>query len=205
MKMIPRSVISMLGLWAVLLVPGTQAQQRAQPPADPAVQQLQQRLRTVASRPEQAAATAYERLRAEQAVQMLADAPSRQREFARQLANRRVEIAEIAGRTASAQQQLEQLERERSDLLLEASRQDAAQARAEAERLRVQAQIQAEEALRLRAEAEAASLARDEAENLILDVGGEEADRLRKARERAAELERQEAELRRLESGQPDD
>lgn len=172
----------------------------AQSAPDPAVQSLQQRLRLIASDPYQAGATAYERLRAEQAVQTLATARGKQRDFALQMAQRRVDIAETAARTASLQREVEQLDRQRNELLLEASRQDAARARAEAERLRVQAQIQAEEAQRLRAEAEAATLARDEAETLVLDVGGAEVERLRKARERAAELQRQEAEL----SGKPE-
>lgn len=168
---------------------------QAQSATDSVVQSLQQRLRTIASDPHQAGATAYERLRAEQAVQTLATSRGKQRDFAMQMAQRRVDIAETAARTASLQREVEQLDRQRNELLLEASRQDAARARAEAERLRVQAQIQAEEAQRLRAEAEAATLARDEAETLVLDVGGAEAERLRKARERAAELQRQEAEL----------
>lgn len=168
---------------------------QAQSAPDAAVQSLQQRLRVIASDPHQAGATAYERLRADQAVQTLATARGNQRDFALQMAQRRVEIAETAARTAALQREVEQLDRQRNELLLEASRQDAARARAEAERLRIQAQVQAEEAQRLRIEAEAAALARDEAETLVLDVGGAEAERLRKARERAAELERQEAEL----------
>ena len=62
-------------------------------------------------------------------------------------------------------------------------------------RLRVQAQILAEEAERLRATAAAEAAARQQAEALILDVGGEQARKLREAREREAELKRQEAEL----------
>ena len=42
---------------------------------------------------------------------------------------------------------------------------------------------------------EAASAAQQDAENLVIDVGGAEADRLRAARARDAELARREAEL----------
>ncbi|HEX2083128.1 MAG TPA: hypothetical protein VHF86_06560, partial [Xanthomonadaceae bacterium] len=55
---------------------------------------------------------------------------------------------------------------------------------------------------RLRAEAEAAAQARQQAEDLIIDVGGAEAERLKAARAREAELARQEAEL--LSEGQDD-
>ncbi|MDG6348875.1 hypothetical protein QAA18_09025, partial [Luteimonas sp. 8-5] len=51
------------------------------------------------------------------------------------------------------------------------------------------------EAERLRAAAEAEAAARQKAEEVILDVGGAEARKLRAARKRAAELARQEAEL----------
>ena len=140
---------------------------------------------------------AYERLRAQQAVQALAGARSSQRADALALAERRVEIAEVASRTALAQREVERLDRTRGELLLEATRQDAARARAEAERLRMEARMQAEEAQRLREAAEAEALARQEAEDLIQTVGGAEAERLRAARAREAELARQEAELKR--------
>ena len=85
--------------------------------------------------------------------------------------------------------------RERSELLVEASRQDAARARAEAERLRIQAQIQAEEAERLRLAAESEYGARQEVEGVLEGVASDQAAKLRAARARQAELERREAEL----------
>jgi hypothetical protein len=111
------------------------------------------------------------------------------------LAARRVAIAELAARSELAERAIDRLDRARSELLVEASRREAERARQEAERLRVQAQIQAEEAQRLRAEAEAAALARQQAEDVIIDVGGEQAAKLTAARKREAELARQEAEL----------
>ena len=59
----------------------------------------------------------------------------------------------------------------------------------------IQAPSQAAEAERRRAIAEAEAAARQQAEEVILDVGGEQARKLREAREREAELKRQEAEL----------
>jgi outer membrane protein OmpA-like peptidoglycan-associated protein len=138
---------------------------------------------------------AYERLRARQAVDTLATVRSRQREQARQIAERRVETAEIAARTEAARREADRLDRERSDLLVEASRQDAERARQEAERLRIEAQIQAEETQRLRAAAEAEASARQQAEEVILDVAGDQAARLSAAREKEAALARKEAEL----------
>ncbi|HEY0309776.1 MAG TPA: hypothetical protein VGC43_01370, partial [Luteimonas sp.] len=111
------------------------------------------------------------------------------------VAARRVAVAEVAARNELLAQAVDQAERSRNELLVEASRREAERARQEAERLRIQAQIQAEEAERLRAIAEAEAAARQQAEEVILDVGGEQARKLREAREREAELKRQEAEL----------
>ena len=138
---------------------------------------------------------AYERLQARQALNALLEAKKRDRGDAQYVATRRVAVAELAARTEAMRRDLDRLERDRSDLMVEASRQEAERARQEAERLRVQAQIQAEEAQRLREEADAAALARQQAEDLVIDVGGAEAQKLKAARAREAELARQEAEL----------
>jgi hypothetical protein len=139
---------------------------------------------------------AYERLRAHQALDAaLAIRNAKSRDAAVQRAGRRIEIAELAARTEATRRQIDRLDRQRSELLVEASRQEAERARQEAERMRVQAQIQAEEAQRLRLAAETEAAARQQAEDVILDVGGEEAAKLKAARERDAELARQETEL----------
>ena len=156
---------------------------------------LSQRLATLEMDARLQGFAAYERLRARQAIDALAAARSRERDAARHVAERRVEIAELAARTEAIRREVDRLDRERSDLLVEASRQDAARARQEAERLRVEAQIQAEEAQRLRAAAEAEAAARQQAEDVILDVAGDEAAKLAAAREKEAALARQEAEL----------
>ncbi|TWT18649.1 hypothetical protein FQY83_14835 [Luteimonas marina] len=169
---------------------------------DPDVAQLSQRLVALDADASLGGLASLERLQARQAVEALdASRRSRQRPSILQVAQWRVETAEISARTEAARRDIDRLDRERSDLLLEASRREAARARQEAERLRIQAQIQAEEATRLRQAAEEESLARQEAETVLQGVSSREAAKLRAARERAAELKRQEEELlRSLES-----
>lgn len=138
---------------------------------------------------------AHERLQAQQALDALAKAGRRQRDEADYLAQRRVEVAELAARTEATRRGTEQLDRERSELLVEASRRDAEAARAELERLRVQTQIQAEEAERLRQQAATDAAAIQDAEAAIAGAADAQAARLRAAREREAKLAREEAEL----------
>ena len=156
---------------------------------------LSQRLQAIEADPRTNTFAAYERLQARQAIDALAAARSRQRDAALQIAERRVEIAQIAAGTEATRREIDRLDRERSELLVESSRQEAERARQEAERLRVQAQIQAEEAQRLRLAAEEESLARQDAELVLDDVAGDQANKLRAARQREAELARREAEL----------
>lgn len=162
---------------------------------NPDVMRLSQRLQALDADPATANAAAYERLQARQALESLAAARSKRRPAALQVAETRVETAEIAARTEVTRREIDRLERERSELLVEASRQDAARARQEAERLRIQAQIQAEEAARLREQADADAAARQDAETVLDDVAGAQAAKLRAARQREAELARREAEL----------
>ncbi|MGI8559856.1 MAG: hypothetical protein ACR2J7_00135 [Luteimonas sp.] len=156
---------------------------------------LSQRLVAIEADPARNTLAAYERLQARQALETLATARSRSRADALQIAEWRVETAELAAAAEAVRREIDRLERERSELLVEASRRDAARARAEAERLRIQAQIQAEEAARMRLAAEQESQARQEAEIVLDDVAGAQAARLRAARKREAELARREAEL----------
>ncbi|SDY61325.1 hypothetical protein SAMN04487939_10460 [Lysobacter sp. yr284] len=167
----------------------------AAPPDDPQIARLSQRLTVLEASPDTAQVGTFERYRARQAIDAAREARRRDRPAAVQLADRRVETAEIVVRTQLAQRELDRLDRERSELLVEASRRDADRARAEAERLRVQAQIQAEEAERLRQAADQEAAARQQAEGLLDDVAGKQAAKLRAARERDAELARKEAEL----------
>ena len=166
-----------------------------EPLADADAMTPEMRLQALDGDPRYAGRAAYERLRATQAVARLAEVRRNERAAAAVVAARRVAVAEVAARNERLAQAVDQAERSRSELLVEASRREAERARQEAERLRVQAQIQAEEAARLREAAAAEAAARQQAEALILDVGGEQAEKLRQAREREAELKRQEAEL----------
>lgn len=156
---------------------------------------LSQRLQEIDSDLRLAGMASYERLQARQAVDRLVAARSKERGNALYVAERRVETAEIAARNEAGRREVDRLDRERSDLLVEASRRDAEQARQEAERLRVQAQIQAEEGERLRQAAEQEASARQQAEIVLDDVAGDQAAKLRAARQRQAELARREAEL----------
>lgn len=122
---------------------------------DPAVGALSHRLMLLQADMATADVASFEKLQAQQAIATLAKAKRKELDDARYLAERRVAIAEAASRAALARREVGELERTRSELLIGASRRDAARARQEAEQLRVQTQIQAEEAERLRLAAEA--------------------------------------------------
>ena len=171
------------------------ATQTALAAENPVVVQLNQRLAALQADPDLADLAAYEKLQAQHAVTAFSKARRSQRETAQYVAERRVQIAEIAARAQAARREADRLDRTRSELLVEASRREAERARREAERLRVQAQIQAEEAERLRLAAEAEALARQEAETTLDTVAGQQANRLGAARQRELKLAREEAEL----------
>ena len=162
---------------------------------EPEVARLSQQLIALDADPTLGSLAPYERLQARQAVETLNQARGADRSAALYAAERRVKIAHVAARTQAMQRELDRLDRERSELLVEASRRDAARARAEAERLRVQAQIQAEEAARLREQALADATAMQDVEAALGNVAGAEKARLEAAREREAALARKEAEL----------
>ncbi|HIY72188.1 MAG TPA: hypothetical protein H9827_12055 [Candidatus Luteimonas excrementigallinarum] len=168
---------------------------QAQDSGNPDVERLSERMRAIDADPQRNNFANYERLQARQALDALANARANQRDAALRVAEWRVETAELAAGTELIRREIDQLDRLRADLMVEASRQEAARARAEAERLRVQAQIQAEEAERLRLAAEAEHGARQEVEGVLEGVASDQAARLRAARARQAELERREAEL----------
>ena len=171
------------------------ATQTALAAENPVVVQLNQRLAALQADPDLADLAAYEKLQAQHAVTAFSKARRSQRETAQYVAERRVQIAEIAARAQAARREADRLDRTRSELLVEASRREAERARREAERLRVQAQIQAEEAERLRLAAETEALARQEAETTLDTVAGQQANRLSAARQRELKLAREEAEL----------
>ena len=187
MKGRPQILAGLLGL--------ALATQTAVAADNPVVVQLNQRLAALQADPDLADLAAYEKLQAQHAVTAFSKARRSQRETAQYVAERRVQIAEIAARAQAARREADRLDRTRSELLVEASRREAERARREAERLRVQAQIQAEEAERLRLAAEAEALARQEAETTLDTVAGQQANRLSAARQRELKLAREEAEL----------
>lgn len=191
--MSPREFVLRAGLAAALSLAALGA--AAAPAEDPQIGRLAQRLTVLEANPDSAQVASFERYRARQAIDAARQARSRDRDEAIRIADRRVETAEIVVRTQLAQRELDRLDRERSELLVEANRREADRARAEVERLRVQAQIQAEEAERLRQAADQEAQARQQAEGLLDDVAGKQAAKLRAARERDAELARKEAEL----------
>ena len=187
MKGRPQILAGLLGL--------ALATQTAVAAENPVVVQLNQRLAALQADPDLADLAAYEKLQAQHAVIAFSKARRSQRETAQYVAERRVQIAEIAARAQAARREADRLDRTRSELLVEASQREAERARREAERLRVQAQIQAEEAERLRLAAEAEALARQEAETTLDTVAGQQANRLSAARQRELKLAREEAEL----------
>lgn len=160
---------------------------------DDVVAQLDARLSALNADPDLRELGAYERLQAVQAIARYADSSRSERDALLYIAQRRVEIAELAARTAQLNRQADALERTRSELLLEASRREVARAHQEAERLRVQQQIQAEEAERLRQQAELESAA--QAEQVLTSATDAQRAKLTAARRKAASLARQEAEL----------
>lgn len=156
---------------------------------------LNRRLAALQNDPQTNDLARFERLQAQQSVAALAEAKRRDRDELVFLADRRVEIAELTARTALARRELDRLEGTRNDLLIEASRRDAARARQEAERLRVQAQIQTEAAEQARQAAEQEALARQDAELALTSVAGKQTAKLNAAQQKAVQLAHEEAEL----------
>lgn len=156
--------------------------------AAPATGGPAQRLQQLDADPQLGALAQFERLQARQAVAALENAGRSGQQAAAQRAEARVAIAEQAARIEAAGRLVDRLERERSDLRVEASRRDAERARAEAEQLRLQAQLQAEEAQRMQERTQQAEAALDGA------VAAQQ-DKVAQARAREAQLARKEAEL----------
>ena len=113
------------------------------------------------------------------------------------LAERRLDGAMAAANSVLEERRLVQLQRERDQILLEASRRDAELSRLETEKLRLQSLARAEEADRARSDAEAARA--ESAESAALaDAARAEADQSRRvaqAQLAEADLARREAEL----------
>ena len=85
---------------------------------NPVVVQLNQRLGALQADPALAELAAYEKLQAQNAIAAFGKARRAQRETAQYVAERRVEIAEIAARTQAARREIDRLDRTRSELLV---------------------------------------------------------------------------------------
>ncbi len=165
----------------------------AEPPKDPDLLRLSGQLAQLDADPSLGALGGTDRLKAHQALDVLAQTNSRssERPQALYIAERRIAAAQFAAQADLAERQLDQLDREHDRILLEASRRDADQARQEAERLRLQNTAREEEtqradALRQEQTQQAAGIANDESE---------QARALAEARAKEATLAQQEAML----------
>lgn len=148
-------------------------------------------LQALDSDPSLADLAGLERLKARQAVTAAQNAKRKDREHRVTLAERWIAAARLAAEAELLEGQSAQLDRERDQIMVEASRRDAEQARREAERLRLQSLAREEAAqreLELTEAAQAAALEAASAETA-------QARKLAQARAREAELARKEAEL----------
>jgi outer membrane protein OmpA-like peptidoglycan-associated protein len=157
---------------------------------DPAVARLQAQLAQLDADAQLAGMGGVERLKAQQAVQALALAKTKQFASAQFVAERRVRAAVAAARADALARQSIDLDRERDQILVDASRRDAETARRDAERLRMQNLARQEEAEMERvARAETFALAEQ------AQADAEQARRLAASRAREVALAREEADL----------
>lgn len=140
---------------------------------------------------------AVERLRAKQSVNALVTAKGKAREQALFVANKRVETAQVAAQAELLANQAEQLDRERDQIMLQASQRDAEMARREADQLRLQNMARQEEAERLSLAIEEERTAREQSDSdaQLSSAQAVQARKLADARAREVELAQKEAEL----------
>ena len=185
-----RVIALALGLWI-----GTVAV--AAPAADPDAARLAASLATLDADPTLADRARLERFKAAQAVANLQVARSRDRAHALVLAEAWVAAAQDAAQADVLLEQSRQLDRERDQIMVEASRRDAELARREADRLRMQALAREEEAARLAQQQEEDRMAAEmsAADADAANAQATQAMKLADARARETELARREAEL----------
>ena len=160
------------------------------PQRDLALERLEASLNALNADSSLANYAAAERLQARQALAALRQADKKTRPERLYVAERRLEIARIAAQAEMANDQLAQLERERDQIMLTATRRDAERNRLEAEKLRLQSLARAEEAARAQEEAQAARLASE-----ISSAEAEASRRVAEAQAAEANLAKREAEL----------
>jgi len=164
---------------------------------DPDVARLQATLAQIDSDPQFAGKAGLERLKAAQAIEALVAARNRERPALLDIAEHRVRAAETAAVADLLAEQSAALDRERDQIVIDASRREAENARREADRLRSRALAQQEEAARLAELAEVERVARAETFALAEQARAEaeQSRRLAASRTREAQLAREEAEL----------
>ena len=179
-------------LSALLLLFAAPAAAQSPPPAD--VQRLADALAALDADPAMAGRAALERYQAAQALASLRSARSRDRDQALLLAEAYVAAARDAAEAEVLAERSRQLDRERDQLLIEASRREAEAARREADRLRMDALAREEEAAR-RLEQEQLAAEQLTAEADAANAQASQAMKLAEARARENELARKQAEL----------
>jgi outer membrane protein OmpA-like peptidoglycan-associated protein len=177
-------------LLALLASPAT----RAASGPDPDLVRLSSAIAALDADPALADRAGLERLKARQALAALQVARSRDHAHALFLAEAWVQAAQDAAQAEVLQQQGAQLDRDRDQILLEASRREAAEAQREAERLRQQQLLREEEAQR-QAESEHAAIAQAAADTQAATAQASQAMKLADARAKETELARKEAAL----------
>jgi outer membrane protein OmpA-like peptidoglycan-associated protein len=190
--MTPRTLAG--GVLLALAIASSAAPTLAADETAAAAAQLNARLGTLESDPALGGKAGLERWKARQSLAALAAAKSRERPHLLYIAQARVAAAEKAAQAEALLEQSAQLDRERDQIMLEASRLQAEAAQREADRLRRQALAREEEAQRA-AELDAAERAQLEQDSANADAAKEQAMRLAEARAEETRLARKEAEL----------
>ena len=169
----------------------------AAPKTAPDVDRLNASLSALDADPALGELAAVERLKARQSVNALMAAKGKAREQALFIANTRVETAQIAAQAQLLAIQSEQLDRERDQIMLQASQRDAEMARREADQLRLQNMARQEEAERLSMAIEQERTARVQSDSdaQLSSAQATQARKLADARAREVELAQKEAEL----------
>jgi outer membrane protein OmpA-like peptidoglycan-associated protein len=159
-----------------------------------AAAQLSARLAALESDPSLGGRAELERWKARQSLAALDTGKSRERPHLLYIAQARVAAAEKAAQAEALMEQSAQLDREREQIMLEASRLQAEAAQREADRLRRQALAREEEAQRA-AEQDAVERAQLEQDTANADAAKVQAMKLAEARAEETRLARKEAEL----------
>jgi len=156
--------------------------------------QLASRLDALDADPALGGLAQLERFKARTALAALANAKSRDRDHLAYIANARVAAAEQAAQAESLFAQSGQLDRERDQIMVEASKRQAEAAQREADRLRREAMAREEEQQRANEQA-AVERATLEQQSQHADAAAEQAMKLADARAEETRLARKEAEL----------